>query len=502
MQVAGLPIKTVRDAIREMSRHDGNDYGWSVERLGDHLKISATHAEWICDTLQQQGILERAPQPDGRWHSPGMYYRLSPAGTRFTNASMLKRIDRARVDRLLADLLERVKEINANDDLCYFVNEIRLFGSALDKKGVSFSDVDICYVLERRKTPSQYKDWTDWSIARAEQGHRQSMQYFEMLNYGETEVKRLLKSRSPYISLHDLNDVMAIGAESVRLYVAPEGGIEAQNGSMSGEALSQAAMNAAVKNAATRDTGKSTSTAITAETPRIRLVRAIKSLAFDMLRAIDETVPLEALERSIVVAHESIEVYRREGEMERVEDILRKALSIEIIEQEKAAKTGGFIFSEDRERWAHDGTNGKLAAKCGMKHAVIEQLKCTIADRRDSDLNNGMIGQFEAYRRAEYDSWKYRQEHGYDWYGPERLSDRAVVTLRRIANGIVEKLDKQALKTLSENGFIKLFRKIKWRLTAKGERAIKYHDERDAWLKKKNEIGGDSELGDPATTGF
>ncbi|MBY3303897.1 hypothetical protein GFL54_35960 [Rhizobium laguerreae] len=108
-----------------------------------------------------------------------------------------------------------------------------------------------------------------------------------------------------------------------------------------------------------------------------------------------------------------------------------------------------------------------------MKHAVIEQLKCTIADRRDSDLNNGMIGQFEAYRRAEYDSWKYRQEHGYDWYDPERLSDRAVVTLRRVANGIVEKLDKQALKTLSENGFIKLFRKIKWRLTAKGERAIK-----------------------------
>jgi hypothetical protein len=31
--VAGLPIKTVRDAIREMNRHDVNDYGWTVDNL-------------------------------------------------------------------------------------------------------------------------------------------------------------------------------------------------------------------------------------------------------------------------------------------------------------------------------------------------------------------------------------------------------------------------------------------------------------------------------------
>ncbi|ASW07308.1 nucleotidyltransferase domain-containing protein [Rhizobium sp. 11515TR] len=221
-QIAGLPIKIVRDAIREMNRHDSNDYGWSVERLGDHLKISATHAEWLCDILQQQGILERAPQPDTRWHSLGMYYRLGPTGTRFTNASMLKRVDRTRVDRLLVDLLERVKQINANGDLCCFVNEIRLFGSALDKNGTSFSDVDICCVLERRKTPPQYKEWTDWNIARAEQSHRQSIQYFEMLNYGETEVKRLLKNRSPYLSLHSLDDVVGIGAWSCPLKTGPD----------------------------------------------------------------------------------------------------------------------------------------------------------------------------------------------------------------------------------------------------------------------------------------
>jgi len=479
-----------------MNRHDGNDHGWTVEQLGSHLKISATHAELICEALREQGVLERADQPDTRWHSHSMYYRVSRIGTRFTNASMLKRIDRNRVDRLLVDILQRVKEINANSDLCCFVNEIRLFGSAADAKAESFSDVDICYVLARRKRPAQYKEWTAWSIARAEQSGRQGLQYFEMLFYGETEVKRALKNRNPYISLHSLDDVVGIGADSIRLYVAPEGAIEADDGRMSGKALSQTEMEAATSNAAKRDKGRhhkktSTTTTIADEPPRERMVRAIKSLAFDLLRAIDEPAPLEVLERSIEVAHTRIQAYHQGGETKHVSSILHRALSIDAIEQEKADKNERFVFSGDRERRAHDGTNAKLAAERGMKRAVIAQLKYTISGRHDSDVENGMTAEFEDYRRAVYDAWKYREKHGYDWYGPECLYDRAVVALRRIAGGTDEKLDKQALKTLSDNGFIKPFRKTKWRLTAKGEVAIKYHDERDAWTKARNDLADD-----------
>jgi hypothetical protein len=37
-------------------------------------------------------------------------------------------------------------------------------------------------------------------------------------------------------------------------------------------------------------------------------------------------------------------------------------------------------------------------------------------------------------------------------------------------------------------GFIKLFRKTKWRLTPKGQSAIKYHDERNAWMKERKKV--------------
>lgn len=496
--IAGVPAKTVRDAIREMNRHDTNGCGWAVADLAAHMKISATHAEWLCETLEGQSVLERKPQPDARWHKPGMYYAVSQSGTRFINATMLKRIDRTRVDKLIAELLRRVGEINANNDLCHFVNEIRLFGSALNSKAKDFGDIDICYVLARRKLPPDRKSWSDWNFARAALSGQRNSLFIDRLTYGHTEVMRILKHRSPYLSLHDLNDVVGIGAKSIRLYIAPEGALKVYGGGTSGEAFSQAAMKTAMREAKEKAKRKhkhkrdkeplgQAPPAALDERPKERMISAVRSLAFDILRAIDEAMPTEVLEHSIQVANERIKDYRAANEIERVADILRDILSIDLIEQRKSGENETFVFSGDRERWAQDGTNDRLAAEKGMKHAVIAELKDAITGRRDPDRRHGMTRHFETYRRAEYDEWKYRQKHGYDWYGPEHLSDRAVVTIRRIASNSDQKLDKQALKTLSDREFIKPFRKTKWRLTGKGEVAIKYHEERDAWNKRRRE---------------
>ncbi|WKW51402.1 hypothetical protein [Rhodomicrobium lacus] len=496
--IAGMPIKTVRDAIREMNRHDINDQGWSVETLAADMKISVTHAEWICETLREQGVLERKPQLQNTlWHQRGRYYGMGETGTRFINASMLKRIDRVKVNKLIAELIERAKQINADNNLCCFINEIRLFGSAMDEEAESFGDIDICYVMARRKLPAEQNSWTDWNIARADLSSRRGMTFAEQLYYGEIEVRRILKDRSPYISLHDLNDVVGIGANSIRLFIAPEGAIETEDGGASGEALSQAAMKVAIQRAEKKEKNRpdkngSPATAVPDELPKERMISAIRSLAYDFLRAFDEAVPPVALEHSIEVAHECIKIYRAANEPEGVADILRDTLSIDLIEQKKTGENETFVFSGDRERRALDGTDKKEAAVKGMKHAVIAEIKCAITGRDDSARSPEMIKRFNAYQSAEYDAWKYRQEHDFDWYGPESLSARAVVTIRRIANKTYEKLDIQALKTLNDRGFIKPFRKTKWRLTAKGEVAIKYCDERDAWNERRNgKVGQD-----------
>jgi hypothetical protein len=330
--IAGLPIKAVRDAIREMDRLD--NHGWALDDLAVHMKISVTNAEWLCETLRERGVLVTKPQPEG--HERGVYYTLSETGTRFTNARMLKRIDRARVDQLLAGLLERVREINADNDLCYFINEIRLCGSAMDGKTNSFGDIDIGYVMARRKRPPAYKDWTDWNLSRANASGRHHTSILSRFNYVATEVLRRLKKWSPYISLHDLDDVIGIGPDSIRLFIAPEGALEADDGGTSGEALSQASMQAATGRAERKAKGKTSAAVIGGtfdESPKERMISAVRSLAFDLLGALDESTSPEALERSIHVAHERTNAYHAANGSERVADKIEQIVGAELVLQ-------------------------------------------------------------------------------------------------------------------------------------------------------------------------
>jgi hypothetical protein len=151
-------------------------------------------------------------------------------------ARMPKRIDRAKVDKTIGELLKRVAQINADLELCYFVNEIRLFGSAMNSKAESFGDVDIAYDLGRRKRPPEYKDWHDWSHQRWKLAGRRNLDFIQALYYAEHEVLRLLKGRNQYLSIHNFDDVVGIGADSIRLFILPEGQIESEDGE-SGEKL-------------------------------------------------------------------------------------------------------------------------------------------------------------------------------------------------------------------------------------------------------------------------
>jgi hypothetical protein len=64
-------------------------------------------------------------------------------------------------------------------------------------------------------------------------------------------------------------------------------------------------MNAAIERKAERGTSgkQSCPPAIWDDSPKEQMIRAVKSLAFDILRALDESMPPEALERSIEGAY-------------------------------------------------------------------------------------------------------------------------------------------------------------------------------------------------------
>ncbi|SDR01275.1 hypothetical protein SAMN05519103_00405 [Rhizobiales bacterium GAS113] len=357
--IAGIKIKLIRDAIREMARHDMGDGGWTACSLANHMGISPTHAEWLSEVLVEQKILERKPPPS--WDkdpASRTRYALGEHGTRFMLTRMLKRIDRAKVDGIIAELLKRVTRINADSNLCYFVNEIRLFGSATNGNAGSFGDVDIAYDLGRRKRPPEYKGWHDWSRERWELAGRSNLNFLQELYYAEHEVLQLLKARNQYLSVHNFDDLVGIGADSVRLFILPEGQIESEDG-VSGERLHRMRMASARERAEKKEQQGDKKKLVTVTTERSpeqikrQMITAVQSLAFDLIRAIDEPSPPEALAQSIAVAHQRIKDYRELKVPVHIPDILRDTLSIDIIEQKSERDT--FVFSRIANVWHRTG---------------------------------------------------------------------------------------------------------------------------------------------------
>ncbi len=311
----------------------------------------------------------------------------------------------------------------------------------------------------------------------------------QQLYYAEHEVLRLLKGRNQYLSIHSLDDLVGIGADSIRLFILPEGQIEPED-SVSGEELHQARMASAKERAEKKEqrVSEDLSTIGTDKSPeqiKRRMITAVQSLAFDLLRAIDEPSPPEALEQSIAVAHQRIKDYRELYVRDRIPDVFRDVLSIDSIEQKSEPQT--FVFSEDRERMTQDGTDKAEAAHRQITHAVLKKLKSRVLghshDRWDESYQRIEEG-FRLRSDAYFDEYEYRRTHPrIEFYGADFLSDTAVSTLRSIEKGNNERLHKQAVSTLSKYDFIKPFRQ-KWRLTPKGKRAIKFRAEKDAFHAK------------------
>ena len=113
---------------------------------------------------------------------------------------------------------------------------------------------------------------------------------------------RLLKGRNQYLSIHNFDDVVGIGADSIRLFILPEGQIEIGGRRNSGR---EASSNT---NGECKGTGRKERQATEKEPSGLaepigreqsheqikqQMITAVKSLAFDLIRAIDELSPSE-----------------------------------------------------------------------------------------------------------------------------------------------------------------------------------------------------------------
>jgi hypothetical protein len=100
-------------------------------------------------------------------------------------------------------LLQRVRQVNADDELPYVVEQVILFGSYLGD-GARVNDVDVAVRLRRRsadegRSQRQYRE----RVRQARRDGRMFHSTIEQVLWPQLEVMRMLKSGSRVLSLHD-----------------------------------------------------------------------------------------------------------------------------------------------------------------------------------------------------------------------------------------------------------------------------------------------------------
>lgn len=210
--LAGVPAKRLRDALSKMG-HDS----WSRKKLREELKLPRTGWADILARLKEEGYLDASDRLRG-------WYRAGPAAPRLINVRFIRRIDRAKADALVAGLIQRAKDINADDRFVLAVTELRAFGSYIEPDKNDLGDVDIGFGVEV-KPKFDAKDVSGLS-KRTQRAFPDmaARNFLEFLFLPRKVVLRTLKNRSPYLSLHPIEDLAKIGVEGVQIFGAVSGG--------------------------------------------------------------------------------------------------------------------------------------------------------------------------------------------------------------------------------------------------------------------------------------
>jgi hypothetical protein len=116
-------------------------------------------------------------------------------------ASLVPRMNRAKAEKLLADFLQCVEEVNAHPDLLHWVTEVRVFGS-YPTSSDDLGEIDLAIKKERRPASGSPSN-----------------------AYPDRLVARLLKGGSRYISLHgvaEFDENSEFGGKTVYTFEPPK----------------------------------------------------------------------------------------------------------------------------------------------------------------------------------------------------------------------------------------------------------------------------------------
>lgn len=192
--IAGFPVLKIRDLLR-------NNRYISECIVSNGLKVTTQEAVKAIDELLKLRLIDKNQDETSCYT-----YLITLQGNSLGNAKAVPSLSRAKADVLFKEFMQRVLEVNKKPKYLYKVTRILVFGSYItDAEFVN--DIDIAFELNKKGKDEE--KWTAKNDQQVNMAYKKGVRFNSItddLFYTERVVLRYLKSRSPYISLHHMDD--------------------------------------------------------------------------------------------------------------------------------------------------------------------------------------------------------------------------------------------------------------------------------------------------------
>ena len=188
--IAGLVAPAAREVMRRLS---GRSMRWAdFEELV--AEAGAADPVVTCRELSELGLVERTEHSS----EGDPWLTTTVAGTALGKARIGTPMTRAKADTILAGVLQRVQEVNADPDALWWVESVELFGSMNDPTKAVVGDVDLRVLLRPRHDSETHFELTK-AAAKASGRHFSTL--IDELFYASLELQRRIRGRSNRVDI-------------------------------------------------------------------------------------------------------------------------------------------------------------------------------------------------------------------------------------------------------------------------------------------------------------
>lgn len=183
---------------------------FSLQTIMEYFELTAPSGTSLLNELLNSGYAECVNTDK---------YKVTIKGNALAQVKFVKRMDKAKADKVFNEFMKRVSEINEDESSIYRVSKLCLFGSYLNPEAEDYGDIDIAYELEHKiSDDKRFSEASQRIIANAKAYGKVFSSILDEICYPENLVLRYLKNRSPYISLHRIKDIETLSAPHKQLY--------------------------------------------------------------------------------------------------------------------------------------------------------------------------------------------------------------------------------------------------------------------------------------------